>query len=304
VIRKVCTTIPPPASPINDALRQRRAGGVVVASASTSNSTHTTTSTTLSVDPNEHNNTSSSISNSNHSIMSFEQLKREAANLERQLEEKLSRYQQVAQKLSQSMHSSTLTSPADLSRAEEGLGHGMELEEEAATLQPDVQRLLQRLQDLISGRLSSLATTGSQQAVVKRYREILLDLRQDFEKSVAMVRRAKERHELLGGAAAASGGSGGHDPAMDHLLRERNHIQNSLNTAANVIGQADSIRSDLYGQGRSLRNTQSLMNTLTTNIPGLNHLVDAIRKKRSRDDKIVAGVIASCIVFALWYLLG
>jgi hypothetical protein len=30
--------------------------------------------------------------------------------------------------------------------------------------------------------------------------------------------------------------------------------------------------------------------------------VDAIRRKRSRDDQILAGVIATCILFTLWYL--
>jgi Golgi SNAP receptor complex protein 1 len=143
---------------------------------------------------------------------------------------------------------------------------------------------------------------------VKRYREILLDLRGDFDKSIQSVRRAKERKELFLGssssAAAAAGGGAAADPAMDHLLRERNHIQNSMNAAASVIGQADAVRQDLYGQGRSLRGTGALMSQLTANIPGLNQLVEHIRRRRSRDDKIVAGVIASCIVFTLWYVFG
>ncbi|GKY95768.1 hypothetical protein MPSEU_000538000 [Mayamaea pseudoterrestris] len=229
--------------------------------------------------------------------MSFDQLKREAANLERQLEDKISRYQQLAQKLNQ------WDANLSLARAEEGQSI---LWDEEATLQSDIQRLIQRLQDLISGRLNASASTSQHQAAVKRYREILLDSKGDFDKCAATVRRTKERQELMAGAASSStlAGNGSHDPAMDHLLRERNHIENSMNAASNVLGQADSIRSDLYHQGRSLRGTNSLMSTLTTNIPGLNHLVDQIRRKRSRDDKIVAGVIASCVGFTLWYMFG
>lgn len=189
-----------------------------------------------------------------------------------------------------------------LARAEEGTS----LWDEEASLQPELQRLIQRLQDLISTRLAAAATTSGQQASVKRYREILLDLRGDYDKSVLSVRRAKERRELLGpgsGAAAAAAASGT-DPAMDHLLRERNHIQNSMNAAANVLGQADAVRQDLFGQGRSLRGTGALMSQLTSNIPGLNQLIEHIRRRRSRDDKIVAGVIASCILFTLWYVFG
>ena len=177
--------------------------------------------------------------------------------------------------------------------------------DEEATMQPELQRLIQRLQDLISTRLATAATTSSQQASVKRYREIVLDLRGDLDKSVISVRRAKERHELLGSSSTAvAGNGGGVDPAMEHLLRERNHIQNSMNAAASVIGQADAVRQDLYGQGRSLRGTGALMSQLTSNIPGLNQLVENIRRRRSRDDKIVAGVIASCIVFTFWYVFG
>jgi Golgi SNAP receptor complex protein 1 len=200
----------------------------------------------------------------------------------------------LAQKLNQS------DANASLARAEEGQSV---MWDEESTLQSDLQRLIQRLQDLISARLTAAASTSSQQASVKRYREILLDLKSDFDKCSATVRRTKERQELMAGASSAAGGHA-NDPAMDHLLRERLHIQNSMNAANNVIGQADSIRSDLYGQGRSLRGANSLMNQLTTNIPGLNHLVDQIRRKRSRDDKIVAGVIATCVTFTLWYVFG
>lgn len=203
----------------------------------------------------------------------------------------VSRRSQLAQKLSQAAVTN------DLSMSEQGAVPW----EEEKTLQQEIQRLLTHLQDLISGRLPTVASGPSQQAVVGRYREILLDLRSDFEKSKQTVRRATERKELLGTGPSSMSGS---DAGMDHLLRERNHINNSMNMASNVIGQADSIRSDLRFQGRSLRGAGTLLNQLTTNIPGLNHLVDQIRRRRSRDDKIVAGAIAGCIVFTLWYMFG
>jgi Golgi SNAP receptor complex protein 1 len=199
---------------------------------------------------------------------------------------------QLAQKISRAAND-------PLASAEEG----QSVFDEESTLQPELQRLVQRLQDLISGRLSVSASSSSQQAAVKRYREILLDLRADFDKSVVVVRRAKDRQELLVGSAGKKSSSQ-QDPAMEHLMRERNHIQNSMNAADNVIGQADSIRQDLYGQGRSLRSTNTIIGTMVGNIPGLNHLVEQIRRKRSRDDKIVAGVIASCVAFTLWYIFG
>lgn len=185
---------------------------------------------------------------------------------------------------------------------EQGTSASLSWDEEA-TLQQEIQRLLSHLQDLITGRLAQAARSPSQKAVVSRYRDILLDLRGDLEKSHQTVRRAAERRELLQGSSATSI-QAGNDPAMDHLLRERSHINNSMNAASSVLGQAEAVRTDLRYQGRSLRNTQGLLGALTTNIPGLNTLVEQIRRKRSRDDMIVAGVIATCILFTLWYLFS
>lgn len=207
----------------------------------------------------------------------------------------LSHYQ-----LAQKLNASTISH--DLSMTEQGASSVVSWDEET-TLQQEIQRLLNHLQDLIQGRLSHAARSPSQQAVVGRYRDIMMDLRSDLEKAQQTVRRAAERRELLQGSSAASIQSG-NDPAMDHLLRERNHIQNSMNAAGNVLGQAEAVRTDLRYQGRSLRNTQGLIGQITGNIPGLNTLVETIRRRRNLDDKIVAGVIAACILFTLWYMFG
>lgn len=173
------------------------------------------------------------------------------------------------------------------------------------TLQQEITRLMGQLQELIQTQLVPAAVTPSQRAVGNRYREIWQDLKTDYDKSCTALQRTKERHELLRGASSAGDSNdNAEDPGMASLLRERNHINNSMNLAQDVLGQAEGVRSDLRWQGRSLRATGGVLGQLTSNIPGLNHLVEQIRRKRSRDDKIVAGVIASCIVFTLWYLFG
>lgn len=167
----------------------------------------------------------------------------------------------------------------------------------------DIQRTLQTLQDLITTQLQPAAErVGSSNAslLVKRYREILFDLSGDFEKARQAHVRKQERAKLMEGARSNSGDV--EDQGMDHLMRERNHIGNSMNAASSVIAQASEVRSDLRAQGLSLGNVQSTMGKIANNIPGLNTLVEKIRRKKSMDDKIVAGVIASCILFTLWYL--
>lgn len=195
----------------------------------------------------------------------------------------------------------------DLFLAESGLNSNTSTAEDEATLRHDIQRTLTTLQDLVKLQLQPAAErVGSQSAtlLVKRYREILFDLSGDFEKSRQAHQRKQERAKLMSGARTSLDGGGADDPAMEHLMRERNHIANSQNAAASVINQATEIRSELRTQGLSLGRAKATMGMIAGNIPGLNTVMEQIKKKRSKDDKIVAGVIASCILFTLWYLKG
>ena len=215
--------------------------------------------------------------------------------------------QQLAQKCNaQSSKSNSMDKNSSWNQMEQGQTNGAAAsaandKEQAMNLQHDIQRSLQALQDWIATRLDPAAETSHQMLVVKRYREILFDLTGDYQKAQQVWQRSQERMELFQGADR-SGSGDVQDPAMDSLLRERNHIQNSLNGAHQTLAQAAAIRADLGAQRMSLGRVSSGIGSIVSNIPGLNGLVDAIRRKRSRDDNILAGVIASCILFFLWYL--
>ena len=192
-----------------------------------------------------------------------------------------------------------------LSNAETGSSSSSSMPVEEELLKLEIQRLLQQLQDLISFKLSPAAERSNKSQhllLIKRYREILFDLTSDFSKSQQMWTRKREQMELFSGANTSQQQQ--QDPAMEHLLRERSHIQNSLTASSSVIHQAMEIHSDLRQQGGSLRGVSGMIGTMTQTIPGLNRLVENIRRKKSRDDVIVAGVIAACILFTLWYVFG
>lgn len=241
----------------------------------------------------------------------FDSLKREATKLERNLEEKVSRYQQLVQSISDP----TSNASNDLFMAESGLGATTATStsssvEEEATLRHDIQRTLTTLQDLVSTQLQPAAEAlgnSSSLLLVKRYREILFDLKGDYEKSRQSHTRKLERRKLLAGSAAASQTTNSLEidqTGMDHLMRERQHLHNSSNAATAVIQQAAEIRNDLRAQGSSLGRAQSMMGQIVNNIPGINTVIENIRRKKSKDEMIVIGVIASCILFTVWYLFG
>mmetsp|Transcript_31373 Transcript_31373/g.63219 ORF Transcript_31373/g.63219 Transcript_31373/m.63219 type:complete len:282 (+) Transcript_31373:283-1128(+) len=253
----------------------------------------------------------------------FDVLRREATKLERHLEDRVARYQQLAQRLTVDNNSSTSdndplgqqsslmidsggssssysTNPSQTNKSN--------LDEEEATLSKDIHRTMSTMTELINTKMAPAAErTGRSQhlLLVKRYREILFDCGADFNKTSAAVARRREAKELFRGATAGNGGGGGGaNPEMEQLLRERNAIDNSMKSANSVLNQAASVRTELRSQGASLRGVGGTMAAIAGNIPGLNGLIDKIRKKRQQDDRVVSGVVAACILFTLWYLFG
>jgi Golgi SNAP receptor complex protein 1 len=78
-----------------------------------------------------------------------------------------------------------------------------------------------------------------------------------------------------------------------------------MKSANSVIGQAALVRSELRDQGASLSGVSGTITRKNSGqVPGLNGFIDVIRKKRQRDDCIVGGIVAGCILFTLWYLFG
>mmetsp|Transcript_11590 Transcript_11590/g.16241 ORF Transcript_11590/g.16241 Transcript_11590/m.16241 type:complete len:248 (+) Transcript_11590:189-932(+) len=244
----------------------------------------------------------------------FDSLRREATKLERHLEDRVARYQQLAQKFNPNAATLSATAAADTNTTNgssilDSMETGTSSVEEENSLQNEIQRTLSNLGDLINHKLSPAADRSSKSQhllLVKRYREILFDLTGDFQKASSTLQRKREQAELFSGSNGGinGGDSSQQDPAMEALLRERSHIQNSMNAANDVLGQAGDIYGDLRQQGMSLRGVSSKILKITSNVPGLNRVVENIRRKRNMDDKVVAGVIAACILFTIWYLFG
>mmetsp|Transcript_21766 Transcript_21766/g.32601 ORF Transcript_21766/g.32601 Transcript_21766/m.32601 type:complete len:264 (+) Transcript_21766:297-1088(+) len=260
----------------------------------------------------------------------FDVLRREATKLERSLEDKIARYHQLAHKIttgtdtdhhnqhhhhrptSPSLHHRTSTNLLEsaengtLSSVTTSQDENLEMEEQ--NLAKDINRTLTLLSDLINTKMSpnaSKSNNSHHSLLVKRYREIVYDCTNDFKKTNRAIMKKREQNDLFRGANRdGNNGSQEEDPAMEALLRERNAIGNSLASATSVLGQASETLSELRSQGASMKNVKSKVLVLASRVPGLNGLIENIKKKRGKDDMIVSCVIAACILFTLWYVLG
>jgi Golgi SNAP receptor complex protein 1 len=250
----------------------------------------------------------------------FDALRREATKLERSLEDKIARYHELAQKITTGTdndhHQTSLQHRTTnlLEAAENGTlsvsnspSQDENLEIEETNLAKDINRTLTLLSDLINTKMSPSASQSNNahhSLLVKRYREIVFDCTNDFKKTNRAIMKKREQNDLFRGANTAGSGGKEEDPAMEALLRERNAIGNSLASATSVLNQASEIRSELRNQGNALKNVGNKVLVMASRVPGLNGLIENIRRKRGKDDVIVSCVIAVCILFTLWYVMG
>lgn len=259
-----------------------------------------------------------SIKNSSMSTTEFDSLRREATKLERHLEDRVAKYQHLAQRMTtsepfnststllDSVENGTLHSSSNNSSSK---NNSAKIEEEESFLRSDISRTISQMSDLVNVKMSNAAErTGKSQhsQLVKRYREILFDCSADFKKTSATISRRRDQMELFNqrGKDRNALQTDSNVSATDQLLRERNAIGSSLSATRNILGQAEEIRGDLRNQGSSLRGAHGSVMNIANQVPGLNSLMDNIRRKRNRDDIIVSGVIAMCILFTLWYVFS
>lgn len=227
---------------------------------------------------------------------SFENARRKAMAMERELETKLSSYQQLITSQSVSSLESGTVSSSDHNKATNALSN-------------EIQTLLNSFTHIINQTLSSTATKPSQQLVLKRFREILFDSDHDFQKAEMSLQRRREAAELFDGAPGSGSGSGSGPSAdnsmeMDALLRERSAINNSYKSSMDVLGQANGIRGELRNQRQSLMGSMGGVTNMVNNVPGVNSLIDAISRRKQRDNWVIGGAVAAGMFFMFWYLFG
>ena len=169
------------------------------------------------------------------------------------------------------------------------------------------------------GTSNPLTSPNSGSALlVRRYREIAFDYSSDFKKIKQNLTKKREAVELFtrstpdpsrgGGTSSSSSSSSSYDsssdPAMRQLLRERSALNNSLNSSRDVLSQAAASFNELRNQRASLLRSGTGVSALGGMSDNVGKLIDKIRRKKTKDQMVLAGVISSLVLFTLWYMFG
>lgn len=225
----------------------------------------------------------------------WEELRKEARKIERDLDVKLSSYAKLGSRFA--------PVPADNGSQTVGSGRSWK------SMEMEIQSLLEKLLDIndaLSRCAASAAATTSVTQKLARHRDILHEFTQEFKRTKGNLNSMIEHSELLSSVRddiSESKASGSMSPRV-HLLRERASIHGSISQIDEVISQAQSTRSTLNSQRSLLADVQGKLKHLSDRFPVIRGLLGAIRRKRSKDTLILSAVIAACTLFLIIYWLS
>jgi len=212
-------------------------------------------------------------------------LKREATAAERELEAALSRFLRV-----ESEEILELDEPADAERRAEA----------------DVDARLQALAEVVE-RMVSCETSDrppTSRAQIQRLREVLFDQKTKFRSGQSRLIKKREHLRLQNILSHRDAAGSGDEVAQELLMRERGAIDSSTRMTGSMIGQAVEIHSELVNQRNGLSGTTGRLVDLGKRVPGVNLLIQRIQNKRTRNNTIIALVIAFCIILIMYYELA
>lgn len=225
----------------------------------------------------------------------WEELRKDARKLESELDHRLAAYSKIGSSYSLA-----------------GVSGGLD-PSEAQHRAVEIEGLLAQLQEVNEAMATCAAAGGGgggsselQSHTLARHNNILTEFIREFGRTKHAVAASLERAQLLGGFSGVSsstrGNQAGATPGSDaHLRNERTSIRSALSQADSVISQAQATSGALSHQRSLLGGTFSKVSTIGSKIPLVNSVLNAIRRKKSRDNIILSAVVFACTLFLLIY---
>ncbi len=71
-----------------------------------------------------------------------------------------------------------------------------------------------------------------------------------------------------------------------------------------ILSQAANVSGNLLGQRRVFEGAMDKLVQVGSRFPVVNGLLNAIRRKKSKDTLVLAGVIAACVLFTILYVMA
>lgn len=173
---------------------------------------------------------------------------------------------------------------------------------EARNLARDITSLLQQFTATINEMSRVVATSKSvlSSAYLQRCREILHDDRIFFRKIQSSIAKKEESAELFKNANARKTELSD----TDYLLKEREHIANSSSKVDDIYNAALGTKDQLQRQRRVFLRSNSRLSQMFDSLPSMSRIMNAIKKKKTRDQRVLAAVIGGLVFFSIWWCVA
>ncbi|CAI9759693.1 unnamed protein product [Fraxinus pennsylvanica] len=173
-------------------------------------------------------------------------------------------------------------------------------------LESGIEHLLKQLQQVNLQMQAWVSSGGSEifSHTLTRHQEILQDLTQEFNRLHSSQRAKKEHASLLEDFREfdrtrldLEDGGGSYDQA---LLKERVTLNRSTGQVDSVISQAQETLKSLMFQRSTFGGINSKLSNVSSRLPTVNHILTAIKKKKSMDTIILSLLAATTLYPFCW----
>ncbi|CAL4101730.1 unnamed protein product, partial [Meganyctiphanes norvegica] len=228
------------------------------------------------------------------SVMSFEELRKSARQLESEIDVKLVSFSKLASNYGGASPNSSDTQP---------LLSGDQMYE---TISVELEHLLTQLTDINEQMSQIQHGSGNSVATVhtlQRHRDILQDYTHEFQRTNNTITSRRERELLLGGTRNDGNNLTGLS-RRDLYLKEGEHLANSERMIDEQISIAVETRDHLKNQREAFKFFQTKMNDISNRFPIINSLMVKINIRKRRDSLILGTVIGVCLTIMIWWNLS
>ncbi|XP_059490090.1 Golgi SNAP receptor complex member 1 isoform X2 [Neocloeon triangulifer] len=225
----------------------------------------------------------------------WEGLRKEARQLENEIDLKLVGFSKLGTGLSANVKSDSDNAPL--------LGPDHVFESMALEIESLLEKL-SNLNDQMAEFSSAQTPSAALLHTLQRHREILQDYKQEFRKTQANFTARREREDLLKSVRKDIDNfktSSGLNRRMDFYLKENDHIRNSDRLLDDQISIAVETRDNLVAQRVNFKRLQTRFNDLSNRFPLINSLLQRVNLRKRRDSLILGLVIGGCMVLLLLY---
>ncbi|CAN9501103.1 unnamed protein product [Ophioblennius macclurei] len=240
----------------------------------------------------------------------WEDLRKQARQLENELDLKLISFSKLCTSYTSSSSSSS-SSQSQRSRDSRSDSHGSSHDSMLVAMTAELEQLLTNLTAVNEKMVEYINIPGgvSQNAALmhtlQRHRDILQDYSHEFHKTKSNFLSLREREDLLGSVhrdiESYKSSTGVNNRKTELFLKEHEHLRNSDRLIDNAISIAMATKENITFQRGMLKSIQTRVTTLANRFPAINNLIQKINLRKRRDSFVLGGVIGVCTILLLLY---